>query len=190
VLLHHRSSVKAALTAGCVGLGFALDENLHYFQDWGSFVAIGRLLTANFVHVSLTGILGWHLYELLRSRFHHATEFLTAFCLVVIAHAIYDFSSGKAAAQWGMDFSKIVILVLCARFYLPLLHDTDGRHPGGLHISRTSVFILGTAVLSGVLMIVATWEMGSLDGITLVLKELIGVALFGLIYVREWRELD
>ena len=41
VLLHHRSGVKAALTAGCVGLGFALDENLHYFRETtGHMVAI------------------------------------------------------------------------------------------------------------------------------------------------------
>jgi RsiW-degrading membrane proteinase PrsW (M82 family) len=190
VLLHLGSGVKAALTAGCVGLGFALDENLQYFRNYGTQVAIPRLVTANFVHLALTGILGWHLYELFRTRFHHATEFLTAFCLVVTAHAIYDFSGGIVALEWGMDMARLIILVLCARFYLPLLHDVSGRHPGGLHITRTAVFILGTALLSGILMIVTVWEMRSLNGITVVLAQLIGVAIVGLIYVREWHELD
>jgi RsiW-degrading membrane proteinase PrsW (M82 family) len=190
VLLHHRSGVKAALTAGCVGLGFALDENLHYFEGSRSQDAIGRLLTANFVHVSLTGILGWHLYELFRTRFHHAMGFLTAFCVVVAAHGLYDFGTGQAAAEWGMNIAGIIILALCARFYLPLLHETGRPHAMGHHITRTSVFVLGTALLSGILMIVTVWDRGSLDGITLVLQQLVGVALVGLIYIREWRELE
>ncbi len=190
VLLHHDSGVKAALTAGCVGLGFALDENLHYFRNFGSQIAIGRLLTANFMHLSLTGILGWHLYELFRTRFHHATEFLAAFCLVVAAHGIYDFSLGGAAAEWGFDIANIIILALSARFYLQLLHQHERARPAGHNISRTAVFVLGTALLGGMLMVVTVWESRSLDGITFVLEQLLGVALVGLIYIREWRELD
>jgi len=34
------------------------------------------------------------------------------------------------------------------------------------------------------------WETQSLDGITLVIQQMIGVALVALIYIREWRELD
>lgn len=190
VLLHNRSGVKAALTAGCVGLGFALDENLHYFLDIGPQLAIGRLLTANFMHLSLTGIVGWHLYELFRSRFHHATRFLTVFCAVVAAHGIYDFSLGDSAAAWGFDLADIIILALCAKYYLHLLHENERARPAGFAISRTSVFVLGTALLGGMLMIVMAWKLQSLKGITLVLEQLVGVALVGLIYIREWREME
>jgi RsiW-degrading membrane proteinase PrsW (M82 family) len=189
VLLHNRSGVKAALTAGCVGIGFALDENLHYFRDYGVQIAIQRLLTANFMHLSMTGILGWHLYELFRSRFHHATEFLTAFCLIVVAHGVYDFSLGTQAAQWGFDIASMVTLALAARFYLHLLHEQERPGPAGHAISRTSVFILGTSLLGGVLMITMVWELQRLEGITLVLKSMVGVALVGFIYIREWHEL-
>jgi protease PrsW len=190
VLLHQKSGVKAALTAGCVGLGFALDENLLYFREKGPQVAIGRLLTANFVHVSLTGIVGWHFYELFRSRFHHATEFLTAFCAVVVAHSLYDFATGSAAMEWGFNIAGIIILALSARHYLPLLHRQEQARPTGHAISRSAVFLLGTSLLSGLLMIVMVWEMRSLDGILEVLQQMIGVALVALIYIREWRELD
>jgi RsiW-degrading membrane proteinase PrsW (M82 family) len=190
VLLHYRSSVKAALTAGCVGLGFALDENLHFSLDYGPQVVVERLLQANFIHVSLTGVLGWHLYELFRSRFHHATAFLTVFCAVVAAHGIYDFSLGDAARVWGFDLAHIIILALCARYYLHLLHENERGHPAGFAISRTSVFVLGAALLGGMLMIVMVWKLQSFKGITLVLGQLVGMALVGLIYIREWRELD
>lgn len=188
VLLHHRSGVKAALTAGCVGLGFAIDENLQYFANHGPQVAIGRLLTANFMHVSLTGILGWHLYELFRSRFHHATEFLTAFCAVTVAHGLYDFSAGPAASEWGFNIGGMIILALCARTYLPLLHDDPRSPSGGYTITRTAVFGLGMALLGGMLMIVLVWDLQSLEGITIVLEEMVALALVALIYIREWRE--
>ncbi|OAI56476.1 hypothetical protein AYO49_04200 [Verrucomicrobiaceae bacterium SCGC AG-212-N21] len=187
VLLHHRSGVKAALSAGCVGLGFALDENLHYFRDHGPQVAIGRLLTANFMHISLTGIVGWHLYELFRSRFNHATEFLIAFCGVVVAHGLYDFGAGAAANKWGFDIASFIILAMAAKIYLPMLHDTEGRQPG-MAISRTAVFCLGTALLVGMLMIVMVWQLQSLQGITTVLRALATMALVVLIYIQEWRE--
>lgn len=188
VLLHQRSGVKAALTAGCVGLGFALDENLQYFANQGSQVAMGRLLTANFMHISLTGILGWHLYELFRTKFHHATDFLVAFIAVVAGHGLYDFSTGLVAAEWGFNIAGMIILALCARTYLHMLHD-DARSPAGGHtITRTAVFTLGMALLGGMLMNVLVWDLRSLQGITIVLQEMVGLALVALIYVREWRE--
>jgi hypothetical protein len=39
-------------------------------------------------------------------------------------------------------------------------------------------------------MIVMVWKLQSFKGITLVLEQLVAVALVGLIYIREWRELD
>jgi hypothetical protein len=39
-------------------------------------------------------------------------------------------------------------------------------------------------------MIVMVWKLQSFKGITLVLEQLVGVALVGLLYIREWRELD
>lgn len=189
VLLHHKSGVKAALTAGCVGLGFALNENLIYFHSEGPMRALGRLLTANFFHVSLTGIVGWHLYELFRSRFHHASEFLIAFGGVVVAHGVYDFTCGDAAGALGLNIAGLIILGLTARFYLHMLHENERIQPAAHFISRSAVFCLGTALLGGILMVVMVWELRSLKGITLVLKEMVGLALVGLFYIREWREI-
>jgi hypothetical protein len=185
--LHHRSDVKVALTAGCVGLGFALDENLHYFMNYGPGVALGRLLTANVMHVVLTGLVGWHLYELVRSRLHHASEFLIVFCGAAVAHGVYDFSAGEAAGEWGMDVLGIVILAIGTRLYFRHLQGSDGPLQG-MTISRTAVFCVGTALLVGALMVVAVWQQGSLTGMTSVLKNGLGLAVVALLYVREFRE--
>ena len=50
--------------------------------------------------------------------------------------------------------------------------------------------ILGTALLGGMLMIVMVWKLQSFKGITLVLEQLVSVALVGFIYIREWREME
>jgi hypothetical protein len=141
------------------------------------------------MHISLTGIVGWHLYELFRSRFHHATEFLIAFCGVVVAHGLYDYGAGITAIEWGFDFASFIILAAAAKIYLPMLHDAEGRHQPGMAISRTAVFCLGTALLGGMLMIVTVWQLQSLRGITVVLESIVSLALVALIFIHEWREL-
>ena len=187
VLLHRGSMTKAALTAGIVGLGFALDENLDYFTKDGPSAALPRLLGANFFHAAATGILGCSLYELFRSKFHRATEFLTVFLGVVVAHGLYDFCFSTLMVEWELEIMHVVILAVAARYYLRLLVAPQEK-PAGWVFSRTSVFTFGLALLIGVLMVIATWQLGSLKGITLTLQGALGLAVIAYIYVREFNE--
>lgn len=188
VLLHNGSPTKAALVGGCVGLGFALDENLLYFSSEGASVALGRFLTANVIHIALTGILGWSLYELFRSRFHKATEFLLAFGGVTLAHGLYDYTADLGNNDvWGMSIMHVVILAAVAKFYLKLLHSPDER-PAGWVFSRTSIFVWGIALLVGVMMIAATYQSRTIQGITDTLTTALSLAVIAFIFVREFRE--
>lgn len=187
LLLAQRSAAKAALTAGCVGLGFALNENLQYYQDYGITIAIARLLTANIIHISLTGILGYELYFLFKSRFHRAVGFLLTFGAVTLAHGLYDFCNAETTIE-GLEIGGIIIVALAARGYLQRLHeqhDSVTSQP----VSRTSIFCFGSSLLVGVLMVIAVLDMNSLKGITMVLKEAISLATVALIYVREFKEI-
>ncbi len=188
LLLKQGSASKAALTAGCVGLGFAFDENLGYFLHEGGQVAIGRLITANFLHVTLTGVAGSALYEMVRSRFHRAVEFLVAFLGACIAHGVYDFASTPSAQQMGVDLAGIIVLAVMARIYLDLLKPEDGELRQRT-LSATSVFCTGSAVLVAVTIIVTVWQMDSMSGATEALRSLVSVFPVALIYVREFREL-
>jgi RsiW-degrading membrane proteinase PrsW (M82 family) len=188
VLLHNGSGTKAALAGGCVGLGFSLDENLLYFAAEGSGVALGRFLTANFLHIGLTGILGWGLYELFRSRFHKATEFLIVFGGVTLAHGLYDFTADLGNNdEWGMSIMHVVILAAVAKFYLKLLHSSEER-PAGWVFSRTSIFVWGIAVLVGVMMMAGTYQSRSIQSITDTLTTALSLAVIAIIFVREFRE--
>jgi RsiW-degrading membrane proteinase PrsW (M82 family) len=187
VLLHSGSSVKAALTGGCVGLGFSLDENLLYFASEGSHIALLRFLTANFLHIALTGILGWGLYQLFRSRFHKATEFLVVFLGVTLAHGLYDFVATLADNGWGLEIMTMVILAASAKVYLKLLHSASDR-PAGWVISRTAIFLWGIALLVGVLVIANTWRTSSIQGITETLRAALSLAVISFIFLREFQE--
>jgi RsiW-degrading membrane proteinase PrsW (M82 family) len=186
-LLHNGSPTKAALVGGCVGLGFALDENLLYFSMGGTSHALGRFLTANFLHIGLTGILGWGMYELFRSRFHKATEFLTVFLGVTLAHGLYDFTAVVANDQWGISIMHTIILAAIAKYYLGLLHSSDER-PAGWVFSRTSIFLWGIALLVGVMMMAATYQRHSVQGITDTLVTALSLAVVVIIFIREFRE--
>ncbi len=185
-LLKQRSAAKAALCGGCVGLGFALNENLQYYQDYGITIALGRLLTANIIHISLTGILGYELYLLFESRFHRAIEFILMFGAVILAHGLYDFCVVETSIE-GLEIGSIIIVALAARSYLQRLHE---QHGSATHqpVSRTSIFCLGSSLLVGVLILITVLDTNSLKGITLVLKEAISLTTVALIYLREFKE--
>ncbi|MCM2314422.1 MAG: PrsW family intramembrane metalloprotease, partial [Thermoanaerobaculia bacterium] len=67
-ILRRRGSRVEALTCGAlVGLGFAAEENLLYFQNFEASVALTRFLTANFLHMSLTALAGLAVYDASRA---------------------------------------------------------------------------------------------------------------------------
>jgi RsiW-degrading membrane proteinase PrsW (M82 family) len=188
VLLRRRSASRAALTAGCVGLGFAFDENLGYYLHEGGHAAIGRFITANFLHIAWTGIAGCALYDLCRSRFHRATEFLAAFLGVCAAHGIYDFASTPSAQFLGVDLAGIIVIVVMARMYFDRLRPDDGELRSRT-VSATAVFCLGCALLVAATIVVTVWQMNSMRGATQALKSVVSVFPVALIYGREFREL-
>lgn len=188
LLLRRGSASKAALTAGCVGLGFAFEENLGYYLREGGQVAIGRLITANFLHITLTGVAGSALYELVRSKFHKTSEFLVAFIGACIAHGVYDFASTPSAQVLGVDLAGIIVLAVMARIYLDLLKPEDGELRRRT-LSSTSVFCTGCALLISFTIIVTVWQAESMSGVTEALRSLVSVFPVALIYIREFREL-
>ncbi|MCE9519313.1 MAG: PrsW family intramembrane metalloprotease [Verrucomicrobia bacterium] len=188
LLLRQGSASKAALTAGCVGLGFAFEENLGYYSNGGGQVVIGRLITANFLHVTLTGVAGSALYQMVRSRFHRATEFIVAFLGVCVAHGVYDFATTSSAHTLGIELAGTIVLAVMARIYLDLLKPDDGELRRRT-VSTTSVFCTGCALLIACTIMVTVWQENSMKGASAALKSVIAVFPVALIYIREFREL-
>ncbi len=181
------SHSRAALTAGCVGLGFALDENLQYYMEGGIVTAVPRLLTANFMHIAMTGLLGARLVTLIRSRFHSANDFLIGIACIVAAHGLYDFACGNTARELGLSMITVIILALLTRYYLQELRPDLSEKPRQT-ISSTAVFVFGCALVIGVMTIIAALQGGDYKTITAVLASALGLVPVAYFYVREFQE--
>ena len=185
-LLWRRSAGIALLTGAFVGLGFALEENIQYFGEGGG-IAWARFLTANFMHASMTGIIGHALYEMLRTRFGHAEKFVATFLAVVAAHGFYDYVSvsDHAISQlMGISIFSIIILAFLARHFFDLLATTTLVSTGV--VSSASVFLIGSALLIATLFIVAGMATDDISGIAAVGSECVSVAPVAFIFWKKF----
>jgi RsiW-degrading membrane proteinase PrsW (M82 family) len=142
-LLGQRVPGRALFTGAFVGLGFGLEENLNYYEQYGGGVAVVRFLTANFMHAALSGLLLHALDQALRSRFARVDGFLTALPVVVAVHGVYDYAA--SADTPGLDLLAMAVLALTAWQFLDLA-EVEAR-PGRRWLSPGAIVVLGTALL-------------------------------------------
>ena len=141
------TSLDALLLGGLVGLGFAFQENLSYFRaDSSTYTAWLRLLTANVLHFSLTGIAGHALWRMISRGGRGWEEFLVTFLAVVFAHGFYNsLIAIPSFAEYAL-LSPIVIAAIAYQYFDPLRQhlDTVGLHR---RLSPLGLFVIGSALL-------------------------------------------
>ncbi len=181
-LVWRRSPGMAIMTGAFVGLGFALEENLDYYMDYGNGVALPRFLSANFMHIAMTGLTTHALYDMLRSRFHRVQEFISTFAMIVVAHAIYDYD---APEMTGLSaYVPMLILALLAwRFWdvveleVPQVRQT---------ISPAAIFLVGSAVVIAVSLIITAAQDGSWIAVVDAAKSCASILPVAVIYWRRF----
>jgi RsiW-degrading membrane proteinase PrsW (M82 family) len=88
-VITRRDEREALLVAASVGLGFAINENVGYFvEDAGG--SVPRFLSANLLHMSLTGLMGLAVCRAIWYPRQWAGEALGMTLLLVLAHGFYD----------------------------------------------------------------------------------------------------
>lgn len=146
--------VEALVLAGMVGLGFAVNENIGYFQrsPGDSLVSWIRLLTANPLHFALTGVAGYYLARMIRRKGHGMEEFLIAFIAIVFAHGVYNSVISIDSLLSYAPLSTILIAVIAYQYFDRL---RGAMHTQQIHrrISPLGVFILGSAFLTSLAML-------------------------------------
>jgi RsiW-degrading membrane proteinase PrsW (M82 family) len=143
--------------ASCCGLGFAVAENLSYLSASMGLAALPRFLTANFLHLALTGLCGGYLCLAIRwsrSFFH---QFSTVLLGSVLAHGIYDWSISGASGPEGSAIHFFCFLAI-AWHYFQTLHRFSDRSASDAQ--PEAIWVMGVAFLSAALMIVTARQSG------------------------------
>jgi RsiW-degrading membrane proteinase PrsW (M82 family) len=179
-LLRRRQPGLALVTGAFVGLGFAMEENLQYYGEHGFGVALGRFLSANFLHAALTGIAGHALYGLLRSRFAHAEKFLVTFLGVVAVHGLYDY----AADQEALPYVDMILLVFLAWYFLDLIEQE--APPARQIVSPAAVLLLGSAMLVTVIFWLTALETPSTAALADAAERCLGILPMAVVYWRRF----
>ncbi len=184
IVIRRRDPLEMLVVAGCVGLGFAAEENVSYFARSGGGDAAGRFLTANFGHVVDTGLVGFAFCRMWIER-ERITDFVLVFVAVVIGHGVYDaLIAVPALSEWSVLSSLIYLAV--AFFYFGELEKYAPRR--GLPVPLTAVFALGFATLVGLSLVAATWELGFGAALMTLVPGTVGVLLFVVVFVRRLNE--
>ena len=181
-LLKRRAPGLALMTGAFVGLGFAMEENIDYYQDMGGAVVLGRFLSANFMHVALTGLSTQALYEMLRSRFALAPQFLATLGMLILAHALYDCDAPELG---GLEsYLPMVILALLAwRFW----DSVEAMMPESRQtVSPAAIFLSGVALVTAGSLIITAIETGAWSSVLDAARHCAGVLPVAVIYWRRF----
>ena len=176
----------ALMTGAFVGLGFALEENLSYYEkaEAGGGIALVRFLTANFMHVAMTGLTTHALYDMLRSRFHRAEQFLITFFSMVVAHAVYDYDFDLPGMQEFAGYVPIIILGFMAwRFWDQV--EIEMPHSRQL-ISPSAVFLLGTALIISCSFLLIAYTPASHEALIKSAMSCVSVLMVTIIYWKRF----
>ena len=190
-LLRQKSRAKALLTGAFVGLGFALEENLSYYQGSGvSVEPVARLLTANFFHAAATGLTGFALYEMARTRFGKAEQFIATFVAIVVVHGVYDWvlTSGSNMQTLGnLGIFSVIILALLARQFFDTIESCVQPRRGA--VSLLSQFLTGVSLLISAGFIMAAIHGGTMQAVSRVGMEAISLVPVTVFYARKFAHL-
>jgi RsiW-degrading membrane proteinase PrsW (M82 family) len=181
-LVWRRIPAMALMTGAFVGLGFALEENMDYYADYGNGVALPRFLSANFMHIAMTGLTTHALYDMLRSRFHRVQEFISTFAMIVVAHAVYDYDAPQITGL--SSYVPMLILALLAwRFWdevekeMPQVRQT---------ISPAAIFLIGSALVIAVSLIITAVQDGTWLAVVDAAKSCASILPVAVIYWRRF----
>lgn len=163
-----------------VGLGFAAEENLGYLASENLHTGLARFLTANFMHMAMTGILASALDDFVRNTEKFAPEFTRATLMVVLMHGAYDFLLSHA--EFGGPFLAMVVFVLLTRLFLAAVDQA--RRSADRGITPVHAFVLAVAAVTGTSLAHAFALVGPRQAGLVMAEGLVGEAVIVFVFVR------
>jgi RsiW-degrading membrane proteinase PrsW (M82 family) len=185
ILLRRRDEMLALVCSACVGLGFAIVENINYFIATQATSTMGRFLTANPAHMALTGLIGLNVYRAFRDPKNWGPQALAMFGLMVFAHGLYDAAIVlPALADISLAGSIIFAFVLYQFFHeLRTL-----RSPGRDTISLSATFLFVVSLLTATTFIYVSSIVGAQSAADSLVFDVVSLSIMVYLFLREMPE--
>ena len=177
VFLIRKERLEMLVISGCVGLGFAIGQNVQGFANGISAIAFGRFLSATFFHFAATGLLGLALSELLLQPLKKSAAFGLTAAGVVFANGCYH--AFTAVEQFSaLSFISMISFLLLA---LALCRKLAGlRDASREDIAVSATFVIGVALLVVMVLVCAAIEIGFLSALLGLAATVFTVSIAGL----------
>lgn len=182
VLVRRKDELLALVASACVGLGFAVEENINYFIGSMATDTMGRFLTANPFHMALTGLIGLGVYRACRDPKNWGPPAVAIFFIMVAAHGLYDALIALPALGEYSLASMIVFALVMYQFF----HELRTLRPRGRDpISLTATFLCAVSLLAAVTFIYISAVAGTSIAAYTLVSDIIGTALMIYLFLRE-----
>lgn len=188
ILLRVRGDLLAMMTAACVGLGFAIVENMGYFGRSIGSDAVGRYLTANPAHMTLTGLAGLALYRAARDPRDWGPQAILIFGLMVLAHGLYD--ATIVLPDFG-DFAIVGTIVFALVVYQFFRELRDLREVGSIRsetVSLTATFLAGVSLVTAATFVYVSGHVGFQQASDMLAGSVLSMSLMVYLFLREMPE--
>jgi len=184
-----KNDLEALILATLVGLGFAAMENIAYF--WTGLIqqsGLTRLLTANPLHFTLTGLVGFYAYRMIVKKFHGMEEFLATFIFAVLFHGAYD--AVLMIPDWA-DYSIVTFILMALlvyRYFDPLRNMMDVRAQRK-RLSPLGIFVMGSVAITCIVMIVSAPFLGFKPALATFAEAVGSMIPLAFAYISRFRDL-
>jgi RsiW-degrading membrane proteinase PrsW (M82 family) len=185
IVLKRGNRLEAIIIAGCVGLGFAIEENVSYFHSSQSpEIAFGRFLTANFFHFAATGLIGVATCDAIVGFRKKWWKLPATLLVVALAHGFYDSFVG-APLKIFVAIGLSCFILLSLAFFREVARErgpaTDQLFPG-------ATLIVGLSTLVATVIACAAQQMGVDAALTAVAVSGVSLGLFVYMFFILFRD--
>lgn len=185
LLLRKRDEMLALITAAGVGLGFAIEENIGYLTGSRGTDTLGRFLTANPLHIALTGLIGLNAYRAFRDPKNWGPQALAMFGLMVFAHGLYDAAISLPALSDISFASSIIFAFVLYQFF----HELRALRPKGHDtISLSATFLCGVSLLAAATFIYISSIVGAQTAADTLMTDVVSLGVMVYLFLREMPE--
>ncbi len=146
-ILKRGGDLDALILGGMVGLGFAMEENVKYFDALFSGAnVVARLVSANVLHFTFTGVCALALTRLVRQPARWMTDSLTLIAMAIGLHGLYNALLTREVPGIGdmSYFAGTAMAIGALYFFQEVGHLAALR---GRWLSLTAIFFWGYCAL-------------------------------------------